>query len=132
LDIGGILVGVVRGPELYGEADEYSNLKPGDEVEATVVDLENEKGELELSFRIAGQEKAWDTLREAYKKRQTVKVRVIDGNKGGVLVRFRQISGFLAGFTIGSGKLSSRFRRRQIQDFGKIKIFCRHGYGMQS
>lgn len=95
LDIGGILVGVVRGPELYGEADEYANLKPGDEVDATVVDLENESGELELSFRIAGQEKAWDTLREAYKEKKTVKVRVIDGNKGGVLVRFRQISGFL-------------------------------------
>jgi small subunit ribosomal protein S1 len=95
LDIGGILVGVVRGPELYGEADEYANLKPGDEVDATVVDLENEHGELELSFRIAGQEKAWDTLREAFGDKKTVKVRVIDGNKGGLLVRFRQISGFL-------------------------------------
>ncbi|MDD4902374.1 MAG: S1 RNA-binding domain-containing protein [Patescibacteria group bacterium] len=95
LDIGGILVGVVRGPELYGEADEYANLKPGDEVDATVVDLENEHGELELSFRIAGQEKAWDTLRDAYKDKTTVKVKVIDGNKGGLLVRFRQISGFL-------------------------------------
>jgi small subunit ribosomal protein S1 len=95
LDVGGILVGVVRGPELYSEADEYSNLKPGDEVDATVVDLENEKGEMELSFRIAGQEKAWDTLREAFHDKKTVKVRVIDGNKGGVLVRFRQISGFL-------------------------------------
>jgi small subunit ribosomal protein S1 len=95
LDIGGILVGVVRGPELYGEADEYANLKPGDEVDATVVDLENEHGELELSFRIAGQEKAWDTLREAFQDKKNVKVRVIDGNKGGLLVRFRQISGFL-------------------------------------
>jgi small subunit ribosomal protein S1 len=95
LDVGGILVGVVRGPELYSEADEYASLKAGDEVEATVVDLENERGELELSFRIAGQEKAWDTLREAYHDKKTVKVKVIDGNKGGVLVRFRQISGFL-------------------------------------
>ena len=95
LDIDGILVGVVRGPELYSEADEYASLKVGDEVEATVVDLENERGELELSFRIAGQEKAWDNLREAFKDKVTVKVRVIDGNKGGLLVRFRQISGFL-------------------------------------
>jgi len=95
LDIDGILIGVVRGPELYSEADEYASLKPGDEVEATVVDLENERGELELSFRIAGQEKAWDNLREAFKDNKIVKVRVIDGNKGGLLVRFRQISGFL-------------------------------------
>ena len=95
LDLGGVRAGVVRGPELYIEADEYAGLKPGDEVEATVVEGENENGDVELSFRIAGQEKAWDTLKDAYKDKTTVKVRVIDGNKGGLLVRFRQIGGFL-------------------------------------
>lgn len=95
LDIDGVLIGVVRGPELYNEADEYANLKPGDEVEATVIETENENGELELSFRIAGQEKSWETLREASKKQTPIKVRVYDVNKGGLLVRFRQIQGFL-------------------------------------
>src|SRR5680860_190183 len=41
LDIAGVLMGVVRGPELYNEVPEYSELKPGDEVEAAVVDEEN-------------------------------------------------------------------------------------------
>ena len=59
LDIDGIMTGVVRGPELYEEDDDYANLKPGDEVEATVIQGENENGELELSFRYAGQERAW-------------------------------------------------------------------------
>ncbi len=48
LDIDGILTGIVRGQELYEESDEYSSLQPGDEVEATVVEEENENGELEL------------------------------------------------------------------------------------
>ncbi len=95
LDLDGVRAGVVRGPELYIEADEYANLKPGDEVEATVIDAENENGDVELSFRIAGQEKAWDNLKEAYKDKKNIKVRVIDSNKGGLLVRFRQIGGFL-------------------------------------
>jgi small subunit ribosomal protein S1 len=95
LDLGGIRTGVVRGPELYLEADEYSKLKVGDKIDAVVIEPENENGDAELSFRLAGQEKAWDTLREAYHSKKTVKVRVVDGNKGGLLVRFRQISGFL-------------------------------------
>lgn len=95
LDISGVLIGVVRGPELYEEADEYAKLKPGDEVEATVIDEENENGELELSFRIAGQEKAWEVLREAFSEQKAIKVKIFDCNKGGLMVRFRQIQGFL-------------------------------------
>src|SRR3989338_10028282 len=59
LDLDGLAIGVVRGAELY-ESAAYSDLKAGDEVEATVVDLDNENGELELSFRAAGHRKAWD------------------------------------------------------------------------
>lgn len=95
LDIGGITTGVVRGRELYFEAEEYANLKPGDEVEATIVEEENENGELELSFRSAGQQKAWKTLIDAFENRKILKVKVNDVNKGGLLVSFAQIQGFL-------------------------------------
>jgi small subunit ribosomal protein S1 len=95
LDIGGVLIGVVRGPELYEEDDEYASLKPGEEVEATVIDEENEKGELELSFRHAGQEKAWSSLKEAYEKGESIKVKIIDANKGGLMSRYKQIQGFI-------------------------------------
>lgn len=95
LDIDGIATGVVRGRELYFEADEYANLKPGDEVEATIIEEENENGELELSFRSAGQQKAWSTLIDAFANRKILKVKVNDVNKGGLLVSFAQIQGFL-------------------------------------
>ncbi len=95
LDINGVLIGVVRGPELYDEADEYANLKSGDTVEATVVDAENENGELELSFRIAGQEKAWETLKDAYENKKIIKVKIIEANKGGLLAKHKQIQGFI-------------------------------------
>jgi small subunit ribosomal protein S1 len=95
LDINGIMTGVVRGQELYEEAPEYSGLKVGSEVEATVIDIENENGELELSFRFAGQEKAWQGLRDAFKNRTNIKVKVVDANKGGLIANFAQISGFI-------------------------------------
>jgi len=95
LDLDGIATGVVRGRELYFEAEEYANLKPGDEVEATIVEEENENGDLELSFRSAGQQKAWSALFDAYENRTILKFRVQDANKGGLLVSYGQIQGFL-------------------------------------
>ncbi|OGF25272.1 hypothetical protein A2303_03190 [Candidatus Falkowbacteria bacterium RIFOXYB2_FULL_47_14] len=95
LDIDGVMTGVVRGPELYEEDDEYATLKPGSEVDATVIDDENENGELELSFRIAGQERAWAGIQDAYENKKIIRVRIVDANKGGLLAKYRQIAGFL-------------------------------------
>lgn len=95
LDINGVLMGIVRGPELYNEVEEFSKLKPGDEIEAAVIDTENENGELELSFRSVGQEKAWKKLRLAQENKETVKVKITDANKGGLISRYCQIDGFL-------------------------------------
>lgn len=95
LDINGVLMGIVRGPELYNEVAEFSDLEPGDQIEAAVIDAENENGELELSFRLVGQEKAWNNLRQALKDKATVKVKIVDANKGGLISRYHQIDGFL-------------------------------------
>ncbi|MEK7203320.1 MAG: S1 RNA-binding domain-containing protein [Patescibacteria group bacterium] len=95
LDIDGILSGVVRGQELYFEAEEYANLKIGDEVEATVIEEENENNELELSFKHVGQQKAWDTLVDALENKKIIKVKINDANKGGLIISYGQISGFL-------------------------------------
>ncbi|MBI4812594.1 S1 RNA-binding domain-containing protein [Candidatus Falkowbacteria bacterium] len=95
LDIGGILTGIVRGQELYEEGKEYADLKPGDEIEATVVEEENENGELELSFRHAGQAKAMADLKDAYDNKKIIKVKVAGANRGGLVANFGQIAGFL-------------------------------------
>ncbi len=95
LDVDGVLMGIVRGPEMYNEVSEFADLKPGDEAEAAVIEAENEKGELELSFRLVGQEKAWNTLRQAFKDKSAVKVKIVDANKGGLISRYCQIDGFL-------------------------------------
>ncbi len=95
VDILGLTTGVVRGRELYAQGAAYQGLKSGDEVEATVIDLENENGEMELSFRFAGNKKAWDELRDSFKKAIVCQIKVIDANKGGLLVRFGNLTGFL-------------------------------------
>jgi len=95
LDIEGVITGIVRGRELYHEAEEYADLKPGAKIEATVIEEENENGELELSFRHAGQQRAWTNLVNAYENKKIIKVKITDANKGGLIVSFGQIAGFL-------------------------------------
>jgi small subunit ribosomal protein S1 len=60
IDLGGMAIGIVRGPEL----DPNLHLTAGDEVEATVVDVDNEFGEFELSLKGADRKKSWEKLRE--------------------------------------------------------------------
>lgn len=95
LDIGGVTVGVIRGPELFDESGMYSDLKVGDVVQATVLELENEKGQLELSFREAGHKIAWDELKELMEEGKIVEATILDANKGGLIVRVGRVSGFL-------------------------------------
>ena len=95
LDFNGIMTGIVRGKELYNESNEFSGLQPGDEVEATVLELENEQGMLELSFRYAGHQKAWATLTAYKEENKTISAKINDANKGGLLVTVNNLHGFL-------------------------------------
>ena len=95
LDINGLTTGVVRGPELFDESGDFSNLKKGDKTLATVIDLENEKGLIELSFRHASHKKAWGNLEEIFKKEKPLLVKITEANKGGLIVNHGKIQGFL-------------------------------------
>ncbi len=95
IDISGIATGVIRGVELFDESGEFSNLTLGDKVAATVLELENECGEVELSFRHAGHEKAWENLKDLMEKQEIIPVTVINANKGGLMVKYNKIGGFL-------------------------------------
>jgi len=95
VDVDGLTTGIVRGREFYDESNEYDNLKVGDEVEATVLELENENGEMELSFRFAGHKKAWDTIFDLQSSKEIIKVEIVDANKGGLMVKLGKTPGFL-------------------------------------
>ena len=95
IDIEGLTTGLIRGKELYNESDEFGKLQIGDEVEATVLDMENEKGMIELSFRFAGHQKAWETLSQAKLENKIIAVKILDANKGGLIISLNHIQGFL-------------------------------------
>ncbi len=95
VDIDGIMTGVVRGKELIDESGETASLKVGDKARATVLELENENGQMELSFRLAGHEKAWGELDTMLASKEPIAVTIIAANKGGLMVKVGRVDGFL-------------------------------------
>ncbi len=95
IDIDGVGLGVVRGRELYDDSVRISNLKVGDPVVASVVEVENKEGNVELSFRQAGQERVWQTLMDRMKTREIIKTKILEANKGGLMVEVNGVVGFL-------------------------------------
>ena len=95
VDIEGFTTGIVRGKEFFDAGSEPADLKIGDEVEATVIELENENGEMELSFRFAGHQRAWDELSALKNGSLPVKAVITDANKGGLMVKVGKVPGFL-------------------------------------
>lgn len=95
VDIPSIGTGVIRGKELFDDLGTYERLKVGDKVTASVIEVDNEDGETELSFRKAGREKAWDTLKKLMGNKDTITIRIHEVNKGGLMAQFNGVTGFL-------------------------------------
>ncbi len=94
LDITNVGLGMVRGKELYN--DEYiSKLKVGEEVEAMLLNHDNELGYLELSFKAIGRDKIWTEINNAFESKVTLPAKIRDANRGGFLIRVNGVDGFL-------------------------------------
>jgi small subunit ribosomal protein S1 len=92
VDIGGIVTGIIRG---FGIDESAVTLKRGDKITASVVEVENEDGDMELSMREASQRLAWDYLADMVKQGDIVDAEIVDANRGGLMVRVERVSGFL-------------------------------------
>jgi len=95
LDLGVFGTGIVLGKEIKDGLGTTDKLKVGDSVTATVTDLENDDGYIELSVREASIEKAWLDLEEKQGEEAVFSTKILDANKGGLIVEVNGITGFL-------------------------------------
>ncbi|HDZ85048.1 MAG TPA: S1 RNA-binding domain-containing protein [Candidatus Moranbacteria bacterium] len=116
LDLGPLGTGIVLGKEIKDGMGTIGKLKRGDKVNATLVDLENDDGLIELSVREASYEKSWDDLESKRDTQETVKTKILDANKGGLMTELNGITGFLP-----VSQLSSEHYPR-VEDGDKSKI----------
>ena len=95
LDLGIFGTGIIYGKEYQTARDLLRRCGDGEKVFAKIVSLENEEGYVELSANKAGEEFAWDTIKEKKDKGEMIKVKILGANKGGLLAKIMNIQAFL-------------------------------------
>ncbi len=95
VDIGGKTEGVVIDRELETYKEALMALKPGEKVVAQVIVSENDRGQAVLSLRRSIFEHRWKLLSDMQKSGQVVEVFVKDPVRGGLLVDFGGLRGYI-------------------------------------
>lgn len=95
IDLGAFGTGVIWSPELDYGGDIKKRLKIGDAITAVVLDLENDEGYVELSLKQASKEQVWEEIKGKMEKGEMTGARIIDANKGGLIVEANGVKGFL-------------------------------------
>ncbi len=99
VDLGARGVGVVMRREIgHGQ-----NLKVGDKLTTSVVDPEADEGFALLSVRKAAKDRGWDELQRIFDEKETIEVKPYDANRGGLLIEFEGIRGFLPVSQLAAG-----------------------------
>ena len=95
LELGPLGTGIIYGGELRDNTTLFKELKEGQKISALVLDPENEDGYVELSFKEANIEKIWADLETRKKSDDEVEVKVIEANRGGLVIELSGVIGFL-------------------------------------
>lgn len=95
IDIVPFGTGIIFGREFLNAKDIIKKVNIGDSVTAKVVESEGENGYIELSLKEAKTAIIWSDAEKAIKQKTVVELLVKDANKGGLIVEWQGIDGFL-------------------------------------
>lgn len=116
INLGPIGTGIIYGREFINARDVIKKLNIGDIITAKVVDTNNDDGYIELSLKEARQAIIWSEAEEAIKSKKALELPIKDANKGGLIIEWQGIQGFLP-----ASQLKSEHYPR-IEDGDKDKI----------
>ena len=109
--------GIIYGREYQNARDIIKRVNIGDNIAAKVVDAENEEGYIELSLKEARQALLWSEAEEIIREKRILELPVKDANKGGLILEWQGIQGFLP-----ASQLKSEHYPR-VDDGDKDKIY---------
>ena len=95
IDLAPLGTGIIYGKEFITARDIIKKINVGDTVAAKVVDTNNKDGYIELSLKEARQALIWSEAEEAIASKKTLELPVLEANKGGLIIAWQGINGFL-------------------------------------
>jgi small subunit ribosomal protein S1 len=110
--------GVIPQQDIRAMGDEYiHNLKVGDPIQVYVQDPENREGDLILSLTMVQVAKDWEEAARLQTEGGIVQGQVIGYNKGGLLVQFNRIRGFVPASQVAQlhGRTAAEERQQALQ-----------------
>jgi small subunit ribosomal protein S1 len=87
--------GIIFGREYINARDLIKKIKPGDSVAGKVVGSDNKEGYIEISLKEAKQALIWSEAEDAIRDKRVFELPVIEANKGGLMLSWQGITGFL-------------------------------------
>mgnify|MGYP005613355035 FL=1 len=87
--------GIIYGREFANARDIIKKINIGDVIKAKIVESENENGYIELSLKEAKQALIWGEAEKAIKSKTILEIPVKEANKGGLILEWNGIQGFL-------------------------------------
>ncbi len=102
VDIPPFGTGIIYGREFMNVRDVIKKINIGDSISAKVIEPENKEGYIELSLKEARQALIWSEAEKAMTEKLVLELPVKEANKGGLLINWQGISGFLPASQLSS------------------------------
>lgn len=109
--------GIIYGREYLSARESLKNTNVGDTITAKVVGIEKKEGYIELSLREARQALIWNEAEVAMQKKTSFELAIADANKGGLIINWQGIQGFLPASQLAPAHYP------RVPDGDKEKIF---------
>ena len=95
VDLPGLKTGIIWAGNLKDIGKHVKDYKTGVEVTATIKDIDNEKGFIELEVKDDIKESKWAYFKELLEKSELVEERIVGVNRGGLIIELKGVKGFL-------------------------------------
>lgn len=99
-----------------------ATLKPGSEVTVYIVSPQNRNGDLIVSIYRALSTKDWDRARELMESNDSVDATIVDTNRGGILVQFGLLRGFVPQSLTGEGNYPTTPKQKRSLIGKELKL----------
>ncbi len=95
IDINSFKTGIVYKGEMDSSNVSMQDFKEGESLTVKILDLENKDGWVEVSLSEVGLDKAWDEVKALKANGETVEVKIMAANRGGLITQLNGLPAFL-------------------------------------